>query len=888
MSILFKVTLASLKKNKTRTAVTIFAILLATSMIAAVTTAVSSGLHLLLQYFAYTDGYWHGMVTDADASVRDAFSQDKAIRQMGYEQQIGYGESLTEPYTFCRYLYLAGVNDSYYDLAFIRLTTGRYPEKSGEILLAEDILRNHEVNYKVGDTITLQVGLRMRDGVPLWQDTPYEDDKEEDFLPQETKTYTIVGFCERPDIIPYIAGHYGFTVPDESRSDSTYTLYYTLKHPSFIYTFAKQSELPTTLNENILLASGVSDSPGFYVMLYGLYTILIGLIAFSAISLIHNAFSISVAERTRQFGLLTSIGATKKQLRKMVVWEAFLVSILGIPLGILLGVGGIAALLKLLAPAIRGLIGLPLAIVVHVSLPSLLASSILSLITIGISVWMPSKRAVSMTAVEAIRQNYDIKIKKQTSKTARLAYALFRLPGVLAVKQLTRNPKQHRSIVFSLFTSVLLFVSISSFAEYMIAYMANSGGQYEFDIMTDGTALFGDEADAMLEALLSCEAITDAAYSEFYLDQAKIPKTALTKDYVNLAESTESGTLLDDPDHLLVQISSIFVDDSSFRELIRSLGLDEDLYFDSQKTVGVLFDYKSSYFREEKQYRNYRVFRNQTDTVIIGQWNHESFPDYAFIEDFVDENGHVMCRYQSIHDEEKIVPHSENFDYSYSGTLSFDGITAERPFYHDRFNNFGPFIVYPISQVASVKENGTSMRYYSFLSDDMVASGEAIKKTFAQYGYETPHLELNLEKSRNQHMTTVIRVFMYSFVLLIAFTAAANVFNTISTGMDLRRREFAMLKSLGMSTKGLTQMLCYECLIYGCKSLFYGIPASLLVNHLLYRVLIRGTAAETILPWTAIGIASIGIFLLVIVTTMHGIRKIIKDNPLDSLKNENL
>ncbi len=103
--------------------------------------------------------------------------------------------------------------------------------------------------------------------------------------------------------------------------------------------------------------SGVSRYDSFLRMLISLAVIVIGLIMFGSVSLIYNAFSISVSERTRQFGLLSSVGATKKQLKKMVLFEAFVVSIVGIPLGIAAGIGGIGVTLLLIGNKFISIMG---------------------------------------------------------------------------------------------------------------------------------------------------------------------------------------------------------------------------------------------------------------------------------------------------------------------------------------------------------------------------------------------------------------------------------------------------------------------------------------------------------------------------------------------------
>ena len=142
------------------------------------------------------------------------------------------------------------------------------------------------------------------------------------------------------------------------------------------------------------------------------------------------------------------------------------------------------------------------------------------------------------------------------------------------------------------------------------------------------------------------------------------------------------------------------------------------------------------------------------------------------------------------------------------------------------------------------------------------------------------------ESERN--LVTIIRVFSYGFNVLISLIAAANVFNTVSTNIGLRRRDFAMLRSVGMTPKGLRRMMGYECLLYGSRALLYGLPTACGVTYLIYGAIMEGYETTFRLPWKALGIASLSVFLVVGATMMYAIHKVKQDNPIDALRNENL
>lgn len=137
-------------------------------------------------------------------------------------------------------------------------------------------------------------------------------------------------------------------------------------------------------------------------------------------------------------------------------------------------------------------------------------------------------------------------------------------------------------------------------------------------------------------------------------------------------------------------------------------------------------------------------------------------------------------------------------------------------------------------------------------------------------------------------MVTVINIFSYGFIILISLIAAANVFNTISTNINLRRREFAMLKSIGMTPKAFSKMMDFECLLYGFKGLLYGLPVSFVMTWMIYGAIGEGLEISFFIPWYSITIAVGSVFLVVFATMLYSMKRIQKENTIDTLRNENL
>ena len=472
MNVFNKVTLESLKKNRTRTIVTIIGIMLSAAMICASTTLVSSMQNFVLRCAIHIDGDWYGAVYDAAYKDYEDIRDSDRVSSAAYAQVLGYAkiDSANERKP---YLYVLGgdVASGYFETMPVHLILGALPKDSTEIILPEHLTSNGKVNYKLGDTVTLDVGDRTLDGRRLGQDTPvytYDSETQVEIMSgerlenTEPRTYTVVGIYERPTFEDYSApGYTALTAAATKSADQApIHCYFKLHKPAGVYDFMKEmgytQEYRYAYNTKVLLYSGTAPFDSFLTAFYSLAAIIIALIVFGSVSLIYNAFSISVSERTRQFGLLSSVGATRKQLRRMVLFEALAVSIVGIPLGILVGIGGIGITLLLIGDKFFSIVRVDIPMRLCVSWQAVVIAAVIALVTVLISAWIPSKRATGVSAVEAIRQSMDIKVSGRPVRTSKLAYKLFGLPGVLAGKHYKRNRKKYRTTVVSLFMSIVL------------------------------------------------------------------------------------------------------------------------------------------------------------------------------------------------------------------------------------------------------------------------------------------------------------------------------------------------------------------------------------------------------------------------------------------------
>lgn len=908
MNVFSKVTLESLKKNRTRTVVTIIGTMLSAAMICASTTLVSSMQNFVLRCEIYSSGDWHGAVYDAAYKDYEDIRDSDRVSSAAYAQVLGYAkiDSANERKP---YLYILGGDaaSGYFETMPVHLLLGTLPKDPMEIILPEHLTSNGKVNYTLGDTVTLDVGDRTLDGRRLGQDTPiYAYDSEthtevvsgERLENTEPRTYTVVGIYERPAFEDYAApGYTALTAANtKSAEQSPIHCYFKLHKPAGVYDFMKEmgytQEYRYAYNTKVLLYSGAARFDSFLTAFYSLAAIIIALIVFGSVSLIYNAFSISVSERTRQFGLLSSVGATRKQLRRMVLFEALTVSAVGIPLGILVGIGGIGITLLLIGDKFSSLVRADIPMRICVSWQAVVIAAVIALVTVLISAWIPSKRATGVSAVEAIRRSMDIKASGRPVRTSKLAYKLFGLPGVLAGKHYKRNRKKYRTTVVSLFMSIVLFVSAAAFTDYMMESAEGGLASDQFDLIyaAESDASSAMTPDALLELLFSEQNVTGGTYTKKQFLQGAISREYVTAMFAD--RFADFGMEREDaaPKELSISGYLYFVADAEFNRLLEKYNLKEADYYDRDKPLGIALDRNIEFDRRLEKFVTLDTLKG--DGCAIEGLYYVEIDGYYRKDSRIDENGNKVVLYQNRDNENDIIelPYEESFA---KYTLRSEKTIEEAPFFVSRSTPVAINMIYPYSMLESVVPEAALNQFrnteYFLTSSNHTASFENLATVLTENGLSSRQLfdyAANVETNRN--VVTIIRVFAYGFIVLISLIAAANVFNTISTNISLRRREFAMLKSVGMTQKGFRRMMNYECLLYGSKALLLGLPISCGITYLIYRAVTTAYETSFHLPWAAIGIAVLSVFLVVFATMMYSMSKVKKDNPIDALKNENL
>lgn len=884
MNIFRKVTYETLKKNRARTIVTIIGIILSTAMFTAVTTSIVSIQSYLKECAVYTAGNWHGGWINMPADQLEDFRQNEDVESMALAQNIGYAD-IGSRNEYKPYLFVMGADELFLERMPVHLTQGRLPDNSNEIILPDHLFVNGGVEYHTGDRLTLELGDRYWEDRRLDQGMGYSPEDEESsgeiLKVRETRTYTVAGFYERPDFEDYEApGYTAITLWDDSRPSDTIASYFRMKDPGKAILFASESDDRTvTLNSSLLRYEGASTHGTYYAVLYSMAAILIGLIMFGSVSLIYNAFSISISDRTRQFGLLSSIGATKKQIRKMVFAEASYVSIPGIILGIFSGILGIGITFYFVGSKFYVVYGIEeISLKLVVSPASVICAAAIAYFTVLISAWIPSRRATRVTAMDAIRQSQDIRIRAKQVKTSPLTLKLFGLEGTLAQKYFKRNRRRYRATVFSLFASVVLFISTSSYCSYLNDMVSGVYETCDYDIRCEWTD-FGEEEDDFLTleqaaAILGqTEGVTRYSYAKEYWTNLEMSCEQIPEESREKVGAGAGGS------QTPYQMNMILygVDSDSFDAWLKELGLPREDYHDPAHPLGVVMAQIQSFNSNTQRYEKVTMLKPEVRSLSVPILDRDKWEKWMY-----------SLESENVEGEEFEKKQKEFCDYL---DVEIGAYADSLPFGLNRSYSECIYLVYPMEILDSMEtftaENNMSELIY-FKTKDHRTAMENLVETADNNGIPSGWLTDIYESSEQEkNLVTIINVFSYGFIILISLISLANVFNTISTGIILRRREFAMLRSVGMTEKGVRRMLSYECILYGSRSLLMGIPVSFIVTWLIFRSVMSGYDTHFYLPWTAVVIAAGSVFLVVSATMLYAMSKVKKENLIDDLKSEN-
>lgn len=849
MSILNRLTIKNLRLNKKRTIVTIIGIILSTALMVGIGLLFSSFQDLMIRDTIGYNGKYEANYGDVDLNKLNNI-KDKDFTYF-YEKPIGFSkiESSNE---YKPYMYITSVNKEYFDE--LKLIEGSFPKNENEVVISNHVITNGGLNYKVGDIVTFTYGSRNIDGDITLANSELVDGE---FLTNEgTHTYKIVGIVDRSNFESYSAsGYTAFTV-DVNSDNGNVNLYVMFNKNKKII---KQSEeLAKELNYNgdinynstLLALYGESTYGNVMSSMGGMMIIMLSLVSIGCIIVIYNSFAISVMERKKEFGLLSSIGATKRQLSHTVFFEAVVVGLIGIILGILGAYIGIGCVILIINNFISDMLEYKLHLVTNPLF--IIIPVIFMIIVIGVSAFIPSRRASKVSPIEAIRQNDDIKINKKKIRTSKLALKLFGIEGEIALKNIKRNKKKYRVTIVSLFISIVLFISFSSYMNYTLNTASSVMGEVPYDYQI---SYFGDDPNNDKEALDKINEIVKSSDVKEYVSYSVsnlsiIGNYTYSDEYLDFYKSAYGENGIKALNNLKYQSIYILVlDDNSYNKYKKLIGIDNDSVILLNKFKGVSYG------------NNKRV---NYDIPVINSGNINI----------------KICNFDNDDDVDTTKYCNKKIDNIFVTNKSFDLI--EEFSYMDYFK-----LIVNKKLYDSISDSSTHYTQFNIISDNTNNIDKLTKELDKYSNVNYTNIKEAMKQANN--LILVVKILMYGFISLVTLIGVTSVFNTISTSMALRKREFAVLRSIGLTNRGFNKILFFESLFFGMKSLIFAIPVSIGITVLIHYALADMVSISTIIiPWKYIIISIVSVFVIVLLTMMYSTSKIKKHNIIEQIREENI
>ncbi|MGE3908066.1 MAG: ABC transporter permease [Chloroflexota bacterium] len=891
MNILTTYTLKYLRLNRKRTAVTILGVILSSALICGVLLLGVSFQQVMINHEIYMAGNWHVRFLAVPYAKATALAEDSAVQEAMLSASLGnatYGSRNTvRPY-----LDITAYDARSFQNRRIKLVAGRLPQRGDELLVSVAMVKDSGLGLEPGNTLTVTFGKRnfphYDELVKAWGGEEYVALQDEEvFAPTASKAYTVVGVAapqaeetSMPTAFPAIT----YLDPAQLAATDTVDVEILARDPRSIDTrapqMAKSAGLEVILgpdgqpakgsmsfNERLLPWLGGSGRSNYVRTFLMIIATLIALIVGGSALVIYNAFAISIGERTKQFGMFASLGATAAQIRSIVLTEAGAIAAISIPLGILGAIAGVGILVKLTQGIVSQLIvdadqGMPLVLSPLVIVLTVLFSAVTTLL----AAWMPARRAARVSPIDAIRQRGEIQESAPLNlHTSPLIRRVFGFEGELALKSLQRDRKKHLTTLLSLMLSIILFVAFNALMLYTDTTQRMAVRAMNFDLMID-LDYRQSHARNFADLVSQLPEVQRVAYRRSTYQLYVPPRPVITDPAYQALQELDSLQLEHRPRageggtyQFVLEVSA--VGPAEFAHYAAQLGLDPQQYSDPSAPLGILVNHTR--LRQGGKLYDFDLFNLQPgDTLTVSK-----LPEYSG-----PKTGDAAPA---------------------SLTWTVGAVTQETP-----LGLMGVTLV-PILIVSDAVFDDLSDQllqvgpinpgHMTLKSDNPDAALEAIEQLYgATVGGHFSYQSMKEFNQSSNLKTLLMNLFFYGFLTLITLIGVTNIVNTLDTNIKLRRREIAMLKSVGLTPGGLLRMLCYESLFYGLTALLYGLPLGIAVSVFIYYQFDGVSTFPFTLPWGAILACIAGILAIVFATMLIAVAMIHNDSIVDTIKQENL
>lgn len=949
MNLMKTLTLKNLKLNRKRTIVTIVGIILATALLSALVTLVSSFQYSMIEYQKQKGGDFHVKFSNVKMSELSEFKNNRNIESTFETMGMGFAKLDGCKNEDKPYAYVMATDEAGFERGCFKLIEGRMAKNEDEIVIPRHLKTNGRIDIKVGDEITLDVGKRYDSNTEsvISENCAYEHEAET-LTDNVTKHYKVVGIMERPGygMEDYSAAGYTFvTYSDElaaidngtksgaSEADTTLTVYsrYTQKalrnkdavtadiigvdeklfekaNNSSVEMSSEESDrflkemenakYDIYMNGYLINYECVFPIDGSFKALFTVAAVVALIIILTSVYCIKNSFNISITEKIRQYGMLASVGATRRQIKSSVKTEAAMLGVVGIPVGTMSGIWASLILVKVVNALSAGWLNVALSF--HTSLPALILAVILSIATIYFSATGSARRAAKVTPLEAIRNTKEIKIKSAKLKTPAIIGRIWGIGGVISYKNIKRNNKKYRTTVTSIVICSVTFIVISYFMSMAFSVVGMSYASADYNIGINMSCKKDIDIEKFSKLLSGIEGAEDYLVGAGY--DFDVSKPEYTKEYGEYCRQ-----LYDDSEDVSQMFLITVLDDKSYDKYASDAGIKNaaaGAILVNKCTFDVYNENSSKYVKKEMELYKYKA----GDTIECGYnvYDDASSDDNAAegdTESSTDDNNAVEGDTESGTEDNSGYVDEETINNGVRKTVdvTIAGVTDKVP---TCYNGYGNTSLLFMNQKGfeSLWADGKSGNEFkpgnAIYSAYVVAeNADEYQDTLEKETAENPEYSQisfyvsNMDKQMRDEKSlfTLLGVFAYGLIVVIALIGITNIINTLSTGMELRSREFATLRSIGMTDKQFAGMVRLESVFISVKALVIGVPLGILISYLLCVMMNRMDDAIIYEPpYKAIILCIVVVIMLIYAIMKLSMTKLRHNNIIETIKNENL
>lgn len=934
MNLMKTLTLKNLKLNRKRTIVTIVGIILATALLSALVTLVSSFQYSMIEYQKQKDGDFHVKFSNVKMSELSEFKNNRNIESTFETMGMGFAKLDGCKNEDKPYAYVMATDEAGFERGCFKLIEGRMAKNEDEIVIPRHLKTNGRIDIKVGDEITLDVGKRYdsnTEGV-ISENCAYEHEAET-LTDTVTKHYKVVGIMERPGygMEDYSAAGYTFvTYSDElaaidngtkseaSEADTTLTVYsrYTQKalrnkdavtadiigvdeklfekaNNSSVEMSSEESDrflkemenakYDIYMNGYLINYECVFPIDGSFKALFTVAAVVALIIILTSVYCIKNSFNISITEKIRQYGMLASVGATRRQIKSSVKTEAAMLGVVGIPVGTMSGILASLILVKVVNALSAGWLNVALSF--HTSLPALILAVILSIATIYFSATGSARRAAKVTPLEAIRNTKEIKIKSAKLKTPAIIGRIWGIGGVISYKNIKRNNKKYRTTVTSIVICSVTFIVISYFMSMAFSVVGMSYASADYNIGINMSCKKDIDIEKFSKLLSGIEGAEDYLVGAGY--DFDVDKPEYTKEYGEYCRQ-----LYDDSEDVSQMFLITVLDDKSYDKYASDAGIKNaaaGAILVNKCTFDVYNENSSKYVKKEMELYKYKA----GDTIECG---------YNVYDDASSDDNAVEGGTESSTEDNSGYVDEETINNGVRKTVdvTIAGVTDKVPIGYKGYSNTLLFMNQKgFESLWGDGKNGNEIKpgYASYLAYVVAENADEYQDTFEKETEENPEYSqisfyvsnLDKEMRDEKSLFTLLGVFAYGLIVVIALIGITNIINTLSTGMELRSREFATLRSIGMTDKQFVGMVRLESVFISVKALVIGVPLGILISYLLCVMMNRMDDAIIYEPpYKAIILCILVVIMLIYAIMKLSMTKLRHNNIIETIKNENL